>query len=318
MGLISRVSSRTYRLPSKMSDSETDTNQESTDQPQNIPPNEFKNWKESYIVELTRLPGKMEDSEIDLLVNKFKPDAAFYFDADEDTKMREARISFNDRKMAIKCTTKLHKSRVNSIYKLCKKPNSVGIQINAKIINLDLKNSEKDFKSAKKSRIIVRNLKFSTSEKKIRNVFGNYGSITDVSMPLNENNKKLGFVFIQYTSRLEAHKAKNAFKKLDKKIDGRIIAVDIALSKDQYKQKLENSTKNDSEDSEMDTDSDHSENESSDNVESENEESESMDTESDVESSQSSFRDSDLEDSPEQLEQHENTKQEHESDLAEQ
>merc|ERR1712000_547895 len=98
----------------------------------------FSNWQESYVIEITRLPGKMEDSEIQDLVNKFKPNACLFFEPDEITKQREARITFESRKSAIQCSTKLHKSRVNSIYKLCKKPNSPGIQISAKIVNLDI------------------------------------------------------------------------------------------------------------------------------------------------------------------------------------
>ena len=82
----------------------------------NQPPPEFisfqKTWSEHFIVELTRLPGKMDDTEIEELFKKFNPSACFFYDPDEETKQREARACFADRHVAIKCCTKLHKKRV--------------------------------------------------------------------------------------------------------------------------------------------------------------------------------------------------------------
>ena len=89
-------------------------------------------------MEITRLPGKMEDIEIEDLVAPFKPDACLFFEANDETKSREARVTFTSKAVAIRCTTKLHKSRVNSLLKLARKPNSPGIQLHARITNLDL------------------------------------------------------------------------------------------------------------------------------------------------------------------------------------
>merc|ERR1712071_576148 len=108
-----------------------------------------------------------------------------------------------------------------------------GTQIHARIINLDLSKDGPDRTEAKKSRIIVRNIRFNTNESKLRNVFGEYGTVTDVSIPKNDKGKKLGFAFVQFVSRWEANKAIRGFK-AHNKIQGRPVAVDLALPKDQY------------------------------------------------------------------------------------
>ena len=213
----------------------------------------MKSFKESYVIEITRLPGRMEDGEIEILLAPYKPDAAFFYDCDEQSQFREARVTFASRKMAVRCCAKLHKSKVNSLAKLTKKPNATGIQIHAKILNLDIENNEKDRKSAKKSRIIVRNLKFGISETKLKREFSEYGTVTDVSIPTKENSKgkksDSGFAFVQFASRWEAHKALKAFSKHDKKIGGRVVACDIALPKDEYL-KTQESKKDDASESE--------------------------------------------------------------------
>jgi len=223
----------------------------------------MKQFKETYVIEISRLPGRMEDAEIEILLASYKPDAAFFYECEENSQFREARVTFASRKQAVKCCARLHKSRVASLAKLEKKPKSLGVQIHAKIINLDIENNEKDRKSAKKSRLIVRNLKFGISETKLKRIFSEFGTVTDVSIPTktNEKGKKTasGFAFVQLASRWEAHKALKAFSKHDRKIQGRVVAVDIALPKDEYlktqeKKEGESSESSSDEDSEDDSD----------------------------------------------------------------
>lgn len=284
--------------------SETDKNE------QNTPPDLFKKtWHQSYVLELSRLPGKLTDDEIYDLVSKFNPEACIYFEEDTQTKQREARISFVERKQAIKCCTFLHKKRVNSLAKLCKKPNSTGIQISAKILNLekDLEKDEDLRKEAKKSRIIVRNLKFTVNETKLRNIFSHYGNITDIEIPKGNDGKKFGFAFVQFLSRLEAHKAINAFKGLDKKILGRVVAVDLALPKMQYlKEKNNQKEENESDDSSDDSDDSMEEDDQEDKQSEATEDGvESTDPETDEEN----LGDSDLEDQPDKPEKMEVTEE---------
>ena len=201
---------------------------------ENLPPKAYsKRWTETYVVEVTRLPGRMEDFEIEELLAPFNADASLLFEADEITKFREARLTFESKEKAVKCTAKLHKKKVNSMAKLAKKPDSPGIQIFAKIVNLDLKKEGQDRSEAKKSRIIVRNLRFNISETKLKRAFSDHGTVTDVNIPLNDKGKKLGFAFVQFVSRWEANKAIRYFK-VHNKIQGRPVAVDLALPKDQY------------------------------------------------------------------------------------
>ena len=291
-------------------DSEDEIKQESTDNletsTENLPPKEYsKRWQESYVVEVTRLPGRMEDFEIEDLVSKYSPDATLLFDVDETTKTRECRLTFESKDKAVRCTTKLHKRRVNSLSKLAKKPDSPGIQILAKIVNLDLKKEGPDRIEAKKSRVIVRNLRFNINETKLRNAFSSYGQVTDVNIPKNEKGKKLGFAFVQFVSRWEANKAIRGFK-VHNKIQGRPVAVDLALPKDQYlAEKLakgekveENDDDNDDEEEDENSESDESDAEMEDQTD--DEAMESSDSEdSQEEDEDSDGGDSDLEDKEE-------------------
>ncbi len=82
---------------------------------------------------------------------------------------------------------------------------------------------------AKAARLIVRNLRYTTTEDTIRKLASEFGTVKDVHLPLADG-KARGFGFVQFES-LSAAAA--AIKKLSK-IDGRNVAADWALAKDSY------------------------------------------------------------------------------------
>ncbi|KAJ0017188.1 hypothetical protein Pint_12084 [Pistacia integerrima] len=77
------------------------------------------------------------------------------------------------------------------------------------------------------SRIMVRNLSFSTRESRLQREFSNFGEIAEVKLVKDELTKKSkGYAFIQYTSQDDALLA---LENMDcKSFDGRLIYVDIA------------------------------------------------------------------------------------------
>ncbi|KAL5578254.1 hypothetical protein UlMin_019953 [Ulmus minor] len=77
------------------------------------------------------------------------------------------------------------------------------------------------------SRIIVRNLPYSTCEKSLHENFSNYGQIAEVKLIKDEATRRSkGFAFIQFTSQDDAMLA---IENMDyQNVDGRVIYVDIA------------------------------------------------------------------------------------------
>ncbi|KAL1830775.1 hypothetical protein DCAR_0100712 [Daucus carota subsp. sativus] len=95
-----------------------------------------------------------------------------------------------------------------------------------------LKASLFDFPLA--SKIMVRNLSFSTTESCLEKEFSNFGEIAEVKIVKDEVRKRSkGYAFIQYSSQ-EA--ALQALENMDRKyVDGRLIYVDLAkLDKHSY------------------------------------------------------------------------------------
>ena len=91
----------------------------------------------------------------------------------------------------------------------------------------------------KKHRVILRNLAFHATEKQIRDSIAKHVSenafVWDVSIPIDQKTKKVrGFAFVAF---ITAKDAVNCVEKLNgQKIAGRVVAVDLALSKRQEKQ----------------------------------------------------------------------------------
>ncbi|XP_044507516.1 RNA-binding protein 3 [Mangifera indica] len=91
--------------------------------------------------------------------------------------------------------------------------------------SLKLRASLSDYPLA--SRIMVRNLSFSTHESRLQKEFSNFGEIAEVKLVKDELTKKSkGYAFIQYTSQDDAL---IALENMDRQsLDGRLIYVDIA------------------------------------------------------------------------------------------
>ncbi|XP_062012275.1 organelle RRM domain-containing protein 6, chloroplastic isoform X4 [Rosa rugosa] len=84
------------------------------------------------------------------------------------------------------------------------------------------------------SRIMVKNIPYSTSENSLQQKFSNFGEIAEVKLVKDETSKRSkGFAFIQYTSQDDAMLA---LENMDHQtFDGRVIYVELAKpGKDAY------------------------------------------------------------------------------------
>lgn len=83
------------------------------------------------------------------------------------------------------------------------------------------------------NRLYVMNLPFTITENEVRDYFGQYGEIDEISIPLRRGGIGTGFCFVRY---MEPEAAINAFANLDKKIfQGRIITILPASKKKENK-----------------------------------------------------------------------------------
>jgi len=99
--------------------------------------------------------------------------------------------------------------------------------------------TSKEFeKSAKKSRLIVRNLSFNCTEKDLAEAFDQYGLLTECKIPTTSSGKKRGYGFIQYTHPFESERAIKGMNM--KQIKGRCVAVDWTIPRKKYKDTVEN------------------------------------------------------------------------------
>jgi nucleolar protein 4 len=87
----------------------------------------------------------------------------------------------------------------------------------------------------KQFRLIVRNLPFSATLADIETAFAKFGPLFEVSVPPGTKASQLnrGFAFVNYTNINDARKAVEGMNM--KPIKGRLVAVDFAVSKEQYK-----------------------------------------------------------------------------------
>ena len=137
------------------------------------------------------------------------------------------------------------------------------------------------------SRIVIRNLSFKVTEELLRCELLPFGKMLDLSVPKNGEGKIRGFAFVSYINKFEANKA---LQKLNgKEILGRKVAVDWAVSKEQYVNKKaadQANDDNDDSDKEGDTEDDDEEvevvpSDKEDNKENESEEDKDMENEED-------------------------------------
>ncbi|KAM0038366.1 putative RNA recognition motif domain, nucleotide-binding alpha-beta plait domain superfamily [Helianthus debilis subsp. tardiflorus] len=77
------------------------------------------------------------------------------------------------------------------------------------------------------SKIIVRNLSYTTSESCLKEEFSNFGQIAEVKLVKDQrSNKSKGYAFVQYTNQDDAMSALEAMD--EKYVDGRVVYVELA------------------------------------------------------------------------------------------
>ncbi|KAF5768804.1 putative RNA recognition motif domain, nucleotide-binding alpha-beta plait domain superfamily [Helianthus annuus] len=77
------------------------------------------------------------------------------------------------------------------------------------------------------SKIIVRNLSYTTSESFLKEEFSNFGQIAEVKLVKDQrSNKSKGYAFVQYTNQDDAMSALEAMD--EKYVDGRVVFVELA------------------------------------------------------------------------------------------
>ncbi|KAF4101199.1 RNA-binding protein 28 [Onychostoma macrolepis] len=87
-------------------------------------------------------------------------------------------------------------------------------------------------KNKLKARLIIRNLSFMCEEADLKQIFSEFGTVTEAKIPLKPDGKKRGFAFVQFRNMAEAGKALAAMNL--KEIKDRQVAVDWAIAKDKY------------------------------------------------------------------------------------
>jgi RNA recognition motif-containing protein len=80
------------------------------------------------------------------------------------------------------------------------------------------------------NRLFVGNLPFSMDEEELRNIFAEYGEISDIKLLMDQESGRFkGMAFIEYADSKSANDAKEALHNKD--FDGRQIRVDAAKPK---------------------------------------------------------------------------------------
>jgi multiple RNA-binding domain-containing protein 1 len=92
---------------------------------------------------------------------------------------------------------------------------------------------EEDGEEIDQNRLFVMNLPFEITEEELREYFGRYGEIDEISIPLRRGGVGTGFCFVRF---MEPEAAANAYANLDKKIfQGRILTIMPASKKKEEK-----------------------------------------------------------------------------------
>eukprot|EP01050_Picozoa_sp_SAG11_P026492 SAG11_NODE_6360_length_1329_cov_0.796748_1_plen_315_part_10 len=85
--------------------------------------------------------------------------------------------------------------------------------------------------SSKDGRLIIRNLPFQCKDGDIHKVFGGFGEIEEVKLPVDGQGRSRGFGFVQFT---DAEVAKQVVNEAALAVKGRPVAVDFSIPKFQY------------------------------------------------------------------------------------
>ncbi|XXQ33246.1 RRM domain-containing protein [Plasmodiophora brassicae] len=170
------------------------------------------------VIVLEGLPESTTEKSLLKRMRKFGSVASVQFPSPESSaQYQTARITFSSGDIALKAVRKMDKKVLD------------GAVIRA------------GFPVQKCARVIVRNLPFNCTTKRVRTVLKQFGPISEVTLPMKadesgsttKNNK--GFAFVQFEHIDDATKAVSNGASL--KIGGRNIAVDWALSKAHYEQR---------------------------------------------------------------------------------
>jgi len=92
---------------------------------------------------------------------------------------------------------------------------------------------------AKPGKLIIRNLGFDLKDKHLTAAFKKFGSILDVSVPLNaSSNTNRGFAFVEFNSREDAADAITEMN--GTKYKGRNLTVEFSVPKNTYEARIDN------------------------------------------------------------------------------
>lgn len=93
----------------------------------------------------------------------------------------------------------------------------------------------------KNSRVVVRNLKFTTTIEDLCGAFAQYGPILEISLPQNANDtsKNRGFAFVSFARKEDAEKALEAINGNVLPSFGRLVVVDFVKPKNEYENAVE-------------------------------------------------------------------------------
>jgi len=84
-------------------------------------------------------------------------------------------------------------------------------------------------------KVIVRNLDMKLNEKEVETAFAEYGPVLNIFSRDNQGKRLKGFAFVQFACRLDAQKAITGLN--GQKLGDRVVAIDWALTKQEYQQK---------------------------------------------------------------------------------
>lgn len=105
----------------------------------------------------------------------------------------------------------------------------------------------------RRARLIVRNLPWSCKKPdQLKNLFSKYGAVFDAYIPKKKNGQMLGFAFVIMKKTSAAEKAVK--ESVGLKIDGREVAVDLALEKSKWEEVREDEKDEEEDDEEGDDD----------------------------------------------------------------
>lgn len=146
----------------------------------------------------------------------------------------------------------------------------------------------------RKARLIIRNIPWSLKEpEKLKKIFSRFGAVHDAYIPKKSGGQMRGFAFVTMVKHAAAQKAVEGTKGL--KIDGREVAVDLALEKSKWEQVKDEQevpkfeTKDDEDEESKNTDDSDEAEDSSDDGEESSEEGDSDEDDSDSDSDSDDF-----------------------------